>query len=455
MILKITHRHLRRHLSASAMSASQSLKPSEVVAKLDDFVVGQSDAKRAVAIALRNRWRRHFLPEDFKAEVMPKNILMIGPTGCGKTEIARRLSLLSQAPFIKVEATKFTEVGFHGKDVDHIIKDLVEVAIKLVKKQQADTHKPQAQQQAEQVVLKLFRGPSSADVDAKDDAEWLDALRRGDLDDDEIELEVAIDNPSAQTGKVAQRIMAAILEAQGSGSKAVERKRLPIKEALRVVEAQEMAKLMAGVDMNREAIRLVENDGIVFIDEIDKVCSSKDSFSTSADASAEGVQRDLLPLIEGSTVHTKFGNVVTDHILFIASGAFHTCKPSDMLAELQGRLPIRVTLDGLTEADMYRILTEPINNLIRQQVELMATEGVSLEFEPDALREIARVAVEANSTIENIGARRLHAVLEKIMEEISFEASSKSGSSMKITKEAVQERLEGLLVSQNLSKFVL
>lgn len=382
--------------------------------------------------------------------MVPKNILMVGPTGCGKTEIARRLSLLSEAPFIKVEATKFTEVGFHGKDVDHIIRDLVEVAIKLIKKQQAETHRAHAREQAEQIILKLLRGPSSAEVDAKDSSEWLDALRRGDLDDDEVE--VALD--STNNSNLAQNIVAALMEGKGGG-KATERKRLPIKEALKKIEAQELAKLVEGIDLNREAIRLVENDGIVFIDEIDKICSSKDSVSTSADASDVGVQRDLLPLIEGSTVHTKFGNVVTDHILFIASGAFHSCKPSDMLAELQGRLPIRVTLDGLTEADMYRILTEPVNNLIRQQVELMATEGVSLEFEPEALREIAHIAVEANRTIENIGARRLHAVLEKIMEDISFEASAKAGSTIKISKETVQERLKGLLETQNLSKFVL
>jgi len=440
---------------ASGMDIA-ALKPSEVVKVLDSYIVGQNDAKRAVAIALRNRWRRNKLPEAFKNEVIPKNILMIGPTGCGKTEIARRISLLSEAPFVKVEATKFTEVGFHGRDVDHIIRDLVEMAIKLVKKLQSERLRPQAVALAEERLLASMIGTNAAESKQQ----WLESLRNGELDEREIDVDVPADG-DAGPGAVQSdqsNAAAAMLTMMGSGSRATEKKRMKVADARPVVEEMELEKLIDMDDVEKEAIAAVEANGIVFIDEIDKICSSRDFRGMgSADASAEGVQRDLLPLIEGSTINTKYGNVDTDHILFIASGAFHTAKPSDLLAELQGRLPIRVELNGLTETDMYKILTEPVANLIRQQTELMKTEEVELQFEPDALLEIARIATEANRIVENIGARRLHSVIERIMEEISFEASThEPGTKLLITKDLVQSRAGDFVTSkQDLAKFIL
>ena len=381
---------------------------------------------------------------------------MIGPTGCGKTEIARRISLLSEAPFVKVEATKFTEVGFHGRDVDHIIRDLVEMAIKLVKKLQGERLRPQALALAEERLLAAMIGTNAAESKQQ----WLESLRSGELDEREIDVDVPADgdsNPSSVQSDQSNAA-AAMLTMMGSGSRATEKKRMKVSEARPVVEEMELEKLIDMDDVEKEAIAAVEANGIVFIDEIDKICSSRDFRGMgSADASAEGVQRDLLPLIEGSTINTKYGNVNTDHILFIASGAFHTAKPSDLLAELQGRLPIRVELNGLTEADMYKILTEPVANLIRQQTELMKTEEVELEFESDALLEIARVATEANRVVENIGARRLHSVIERIMEEISFDASThEPGTKLVITKDLVQSRAGDYLTSKaDLAKFIL
>eukprot|EP00617_Octactis_speculum_P002273 CAMPEP_0185775814 /NCGR_PEP_ID=MMETSP1174-20130828/83374_1 /TAXON_ID=35687 /ORGANISM="Dictyocha speculum, Strain CCMP1381" /LENGTH=500 /DNA_ID=CAMNT_0028463511 /DNA_START=23 /DNA_END=1525 /DNA_ORIENTATION=+ len=432
---------------------SSALKPKAIVTQLDNYIVGQSDAKRAVAIAMRNRWRRHQLPDDLKAEVIPKNILMIGPTGCGKTEIARRIAKLSQAPFIKVEATKFTEVGFHGRDVDQIIRDLVEVSLSLTKKRKAEIFLPEVQRITEERILTFLTGPSTENREA-----FRQLLREGALDERSIEVELRQPNASVPPGIIQVDNPISVMEVIGKFQKnfpkqKTESKKMSIKEARPLIEEQELEKLMENIDIKKEAITAVEESGIVFIDEIDKICSSGQF--RGADASAEGVQRDLLPLIEGSTINTKHGNINTDYILFIASGAFHHCKPSDLLAELQGRLPIRVELQGLTESDMYRILTEPVTNLIRQQQELMKTEGVELIVQEDAIREVARVATEVNRTLENIGARRLHTIIERIMEEISFDAAEQEGTTIVIDEEKVKERVSDMLIQSDLSKYIL
>mmetsp|Transcript_108618 Transcript_108618/g.315919 ORF Transcript_108618/g.315919 Transcript_108618/m.315919 type:complete len:487 (+) Transcript_108618:95-1555(+) len=431
-----------------------ALKPHEIVQKLDDYIVGQPDAKRAVAIAMRNRWRRHQLPDDLKTEVVPKNILMIGPTGCGKTEIARRIAKLSQAPFLKVEATKFTEVGFHGRDVDQIIRDLVEVSLTLTKKKQAEILLPQVQRVAEDRILEILTGPHPRDSRES----FRQLLRDGALDDRSIEVEVAQKAPGDKGGVIQVDSPVSVQEVLGKFQKMAnkrpsEMKKMRIREARPVIEEQELEKLMEAIDIKKEAISAVEESGIVFIDEIDKICSS--GAYRGADASAEGVQRDLLPLIEGSAVNTKYGNVNTDFILFVCSGAFHHSKPSDLLAELQGRLPIKVELKGLSEDDMYKILTEPVTNLIKQQIELMKTEDVELVIEDEAVREIARVAAEVNRTLENIGARRLHTIVERIMEEISFDAPDNEGGTMVVDKALVNERVSDMLIQSDLSKFIL
>ncbi|RLN72441.1 hypothetical protein BBJ28_00010740 [Nothophytophthora sp. Chile5] len=433
----------------------RKLKPREVVEQLNKYIVGQADAKRAVAIALRNRWRRQKISDELRQEVSPKNILMIGPTGCGKTEIARRLAKLSEAPFVKVEATKFTEVGFHGRDVDQIIRDLVENAINMVKKHRKERMRKKVQALVESRILDVLAGVNVPD---RSRASFERLLRAGEMEDRVIEVDVPISkNQSGQPiSFVAGEGKGVPMEIFSKAfDKKTERKSMTVAESRGVFEEMEMEKAIDMSDVIREAIQETEENGIVFIDEIDKICSSGD-FRRSSDPSSEGVQRDLLPLIEGSVISTKHGNVNTDHILFVGSGAFHSAKPSDLLAELQGRLPIRVELKGLTEEDLHRILTEPVTNLIKQQTELIKTEGVLLDFTDDAIREIARVAAEINQTVENIGARRLHTVVEKVVEDISFDSSEMTpGSTVTITKEFVLERVGKLMKKTDLSKFIL
>lgn len=441
----------------SDASLLAALKPKEIVDQLDKFIIGQAPAKRAVAIALRNRWRRHQLSDAFRNEVIPKNILMIGPTGCGKTEIARRIAKLSQAPFIKVEATKFTEVGFHGKDVDHIIRDLVEISINMTRKRIKDEIKNQVLIAAEEKILDALVGVYSSTEEREN---WHKLLKSGQLESRTIEIDVPI--KQVQSGstpglsgadKSASSYMDDLSRLAKAGAKKTERKKLTVTDARPILEESQTDVLLEGFDVTREAIKSVEESGIVFIDEIDKLVNHGDY--RGADASSEGVQRDLLPIIEGSVISTKHGNVNTEFILFIASGAFHSVKPSDLIAELQGRLPIRVTLKGLSEDDLFRILTEPVTNLIQQQKELMKAENVDIQFSEGAIREIARVAFETNLTVENIGARRLHTVIEKIVEEISFDASEKAGESVHVTEDYVKERVKDLRSNSDLRKYIL
>eukprot|EP00980_Cylindrotheca_fusiformis_P015963 scaffold4683_cov112-Cylindrotheca_fusiformis.AAC.4 len=438
----------------------RNMKPMEIVGALDRHIVGQPDAKRAVAIAMRNRWRRRQLPEELRKEVTPRNVLLVGPTGCGKTEVARRMAMLNDAPFLKVEATKFTEVGYHGRDVDQIIRDLMDVAMQLAKKKYTDRFKEEASKLAEERILDILAGPVSENA-ARGRESFRDMLRQGLLDDQEIEVDVPTKQNQNELDNSNPQIVAMsdLMQRLASGSKKVptERKKMPISDAKSVIEEIELERLLENVDIRKSAVTAVEESGIVFIDEIDKICSPRDGFSSrSADASAEGVQRDLLPLIEGTTINTKHGNVNTDYILFIASGAFHAVKVSDLLPELQGRLPIRVELAGLTEDDLYKILTEPVANLLRQQEALIGAEGVELEFEDEGIREIARMAAQLNKTVENIGARRLHTVLERIMENVSFEAAEKgAGTKVVIDKELVQERLKEVTMKADVSRYIL
>ncbi len=432
--------------------------PREIVSELDRFIVGHAEAKRAVAIALRNRWRRRRLPDDLIDEVTPKNILMIGPTGVGKTEIARRLARLAQAPFLKVEATKFTEVGYVGRDVDSIMRDLVEVAIGQVRERRQAGVRARAEGAAEERLLDALVGPT-AQPSTRDS--FRKKLRAGELDDKEVELTLPESGGGMPTFDIPGQPGASIgvMNLSDMMSKAfggrTKTQRTQVKEAWRPLIAEESDKLLDQEAVVREAVELAENAGIVFIDEIDKVAVNSERRGGGADVSREGVQRDLLPLIEGSTVSTKHGPVKSDHVLFITSGAFHVSKPSDLLPELQGRLPIRVELKALTREDFRRILTEPEANLIRQNQALLATEGVTLEFTEDAIDALADCAVAVNSSVENIGARRLQTVLEKVVEDLSFAAADKSGETVRIDGDYVRSRVGELAQNTDLSRFIL
>ena len=429
--------------------------PREIVSELDRHIVAQSDAKRAVAIALRNRWRRRRVSEDLRHEVTPKNILMIGPTGVGKTEISRRLAKLAQAPFIKIEATKFTEVGYVGRDVEQIIRDLIETSISMIRDMKREQVKAQAEMAAEKRILDALTGETSGEATRR---KFRERLQAGELDDETVDLELSdtaspfqgIDIPGQPGGGMGMLDLGSIF---GKGMGKTKKVTMRIGDAHGPLLSEEADKLIDDDAIVREAVERAENDGIVFLDEIDKITAR--SNARGADVSREGVQRDLLPLIEGTTVSTKYGPVKTDHILFIASGAFHVAKPSDMLPELQGRLPIRVELRALTEKDFVRILTEPEASLIKQYKALMATEDVTLDFTEDGIAEIAKISADVNASVENIGARRLHTVMERLLDDISFTATDKGGESLTIDAAYVKDHVGKLAADQDLSKFIL
>ncbi|MCG8334503.1 MAG: ATP-dependent protease ATPase subunit HslU [Proteobacteria bacterium] len=447
----------------------KALIPSEIVKFLDKYIVGQHEAKRCVSIALRNRWRRMQVPEDLQEEIMPKNIIMIGPTGVGKTEIARRISKLVNAPFIKVEASKFTEVGYVGRDVESMIRDLTEISVGLVRKEAMEKVKDKAKENVDARILDILIPASpnnpgdDIETQIRDDSNlrkrFEDKLKNGELDDKMIEVSVKKGSmgPSIEffpiTGSEGMDInikdmMSSLMPKQ------TKKRRVTVAEARKLYEQEEAEKLVDLDDVNAAAIKKVEESGIIFLDEIDKITSKSDN-QGRGEVSREGVQRDLLPIVEGSTVNTKYGTVRTDHILFIAAGAFHIAKPSDLIPELQGRFPIRVELKSLSKDDFVRILKEPKNSLVRQYVELLKTEDVHLEFKDEAIDEIALMSTEVNAKTENIGARRLHAVLEKLLDEVSFTAPEIAGQTIVITRKYVQERLQEIAKDQDLSRYIL
>lgn len=438
------------------------MTPKEIVSSLDTHIVGQDEAKRAVAIALRNRWRRSQLDDELRHEVTPKNILMIGPTGVGKTEIARRLAKLANAPFLKIEATKFTEVGYVGRDVDSIVRDLMENAIKMMREQAVKKVQRQAEDSAEEKILDILLPPArgreedSYDNMADTRQKFRKKLREGQLDNKEIEVDVSaspsqVEIMGAPGLEDMTQQLQSMFEGLNQGKK--EKRKLPIKQALKALTEDEAQRLVNDEDIKSQALEAVEQNGIVFIDEIDKVAKRQDA--SGGDVSREGVQRDLLPLIEGSTVSTKYGMIKTDHILFIASGAFHLSKPSDLIPELQGRLPIRVELKSLKVGDFVRILTEPKAALTTQATALLNTEGVGLNFTEGGIQRMAEIAFQVNEGTENIGARRLHTVMERLLEDISFEAADMRGAQIEITPEFVDQRLGELAMDQDLSQYIL
>lgn len=434
-----------------------SFSPREIVSELDRFIVGQKAAKRAVAIALRNRWRRRQVEAPMRDEISPKNILMIGPTGCGKTEISRRLAKLAGAPFIKVEATKFTEVGYVGRDVDSIVRDLMEIATGLVRERKRKEVEANAHAAAESRVVDALVGEGASDATR---ASFIEKLRSGELDDREIDIEVQ-EQASNQSFEIpgmpgSQMGVINISDILGKGFGGPTKKRtVKVKDAYEPLIAEESDNLLDDETINREAVELAENDGIVFLDEVDKIARGAERGGASGDVSREGVQRDLLPLIEGATVTTKYGPVKTDHMLFIASGAFHLSKPSDLLPELQGRLPIRVELDALTRDDLRRILVDTEASLLKQYVALMGTEGLTLSFDDSAIDALADAAAAVNATIENIGARRLATIMETVLEELSFSAADKSGETVEIKADFVEKQLGSITKNADLSKYIL
>ncbi|MBI4792769.1 MAG: ATP-dependent protease ATPase subunit HslU [Deltaproteobacteria bacterium] len=460
------------------MTLPHSLTPKEIVSKLDEYIIGQDDAKRFVAVALRNRWRRQQVEPPLRDEIAPKNIIMIGPTGVGKTEIARRLAHLAQSPFLKIEASKFTEVGYVGRDVESMIRDLTQLAVNMVKKEETAKVREKAAAMAEERLLDLLVPPSpraagphavslpeAAGADAGSGAgntreKFRQMLRDGKLEEKLVEMTVE----QAQAAPLVEIFSSGGMDDMGSGMKDMfskifpqkkEHRKLSIAEARVILEKEESEKLIEMDKVIKLAIQRTEQSGIIFLDEIDKIASRQGAMHGGAEVSREGVQRDLLPIVEGATVTTKFGMVKTDHILFIASGAFHLCKPSDLVPELQGRFPIRVELNPLGEDDFYRILTEPQNALIKQYTALMATENIELSFAEDALREMAKIATEVNQMTENIGARRLHTIMERLLEEVSFNAPDMGGEKFHITADYVKKQLRKISESEDLSRYIL